>query len=120
MRDIGVSDHSLMTAETMTDSTGMFLTPNTVTPQTYTFLNLAKGPVVMEVPPNILGVVDDMWFRYVADIGLVGPDKGKGGKYLFVPPEYKGNLPESGYLCFQAGDLWPVCWFPQLRGQGRC
>ena len=101
MRDIGVSDHTLMTAETMTDSTGMFLTPNTVTPQTYTFLNLAKGPVVMEVPHNILGVVDDMWFRYVADIGLLGPDRGKGGKYLFVPPHYKGNLPESGYFVFK-------------------
>jgi len=102
MRAAGVPDHTLMTMEQMTDSTGMYLTPNTVTPQTYTFLNLKDGPVVMEVPPGILGPVDDMWFRYICDIGFVGPDKGKGGKYLFLPPGYKGDVPKSGYFVFKS------------------
>ena len=48
-------------------------------------MDLKDGPVVVEAPPNILGVVDDFWFRYVIDLGNAGPDKGKGGKYLFVP-----------------------------------
>ena len=39
-----------------------------------------------------------MWFRWVTDFGLPGPDRGEGGRYLFVPPDYKGELPESGYF----------------------
>jgi hypothetical protein len=45
----------------------------------------------------VLGPVDDAYFRWVIDVGLTGADKGNGGKYLFVPPGYTGNLP-SGYL----------------------
>ena len=46
----------------------------------------------------VLGLANDMWYRFVINIGVVGPDKGKGGKYLFVPPGYKGTLPKSGYF----------------------
>jgi hypothetical protein len=53
--------------------------------------------MVMETPPNVLGVVDDFWFRNVTDFGLVGPDKGKGGKFLMLPPGYKEEIPE-GYI----------------------
>jgi hypothetical protein len=42
-------------------------------------------------------MIDDFWFRYVTDIGIVGPDQGKGGKYLLLPPGYKGEAPE-GYM----------------------
>jgi hypothetical protein len=45
-----------------------------------------------------LGVIDDIWFRWVTDIGLPGPDRGEGGRYLLVPPDYKGVLPENGYF----------------------
>jgi hypothetical protein len=41
--------------------------------------------------------VDDADFRWVTDVGLTGPDKGHGGKYLFVPPGHTGKLPEHGY-----------------------
>jgi len=102
MRAAGVPDNTLMTMEQMTDSTGMYLTPNTVTPQTYTFLNLKDGPVVMEVPPGVLGPADDMWFRHIGDIGIAGPDQGKGGKYLFLPPGYKGEVPETGYFVIES------------------
>jgi hypothetical protein len=65
-------------------------------------LNLKDGPVVMEVPPNILGPVDDMWMHFICDIGNVGPDKGKGGKFLFLPPGYKGDVPKTGYFVFES------------------
>ena len=42
--------------------------------------------------------MDDAYFRWVTDIGLTGPDKGKGGKYLFVPPGYSGSAPSEGYF----------------------
>jgi hypothetical protein len=54
--------------------------------------------MVMETPPNVLGIIDNFWFHYVTDFGNAGPDKGKGGKYLLVPPDYKGKLPSSGYI----------------------
>jgi hypothetical protein len=44
--------------------------------------------------------VDDAWFHYVTDLGNAGPDKGKGGKFLFLPPDYKGATP-SGYYIFK-------------------
>lgn len=58
------------------------------------------GPTVIEVPPNVLGVVDDGWQRFVTDLGNAGPDKGKGGKYLLLPPGYEGEVPE-GYFVYK-------------------
>ena len=73
------------------DARSLFLTPNTTTVYVFTCLDLSDGPMVMEVPPGVLGPVDDAYFRWVTDIGLTGPDAGKGGKYLFVPPGYKAR-----------------------------
>jgi len=55
------------------------------------------GPMVMETPAGMLGAFNDAWFRYIADIGPFGEDKGKGGKYLILPPDYNGEIPE-GYF----------------------
>lgn len=80
-------------------STPIFLTPNTETTYGVTFLDLkAWGPTVIEAPPQSLGVVDDFWFRYVADMGIAGPDKGAGGKFLFLPPGYEGERPDGYYI----------------------
>ena len=54
--------------------------------------------MVFEVPPKLLGTLDDMWFRWVTDIGAPGPDRGEGGKYLILPPGYDGPVPEGGYF----------------------
>ncbi len=56
---------------------------------------------MVESPPNVLGMVDDFWFRYVCDMGSAGPDKGKGGKYFILPPGYKGAVPK-GYFVFRS------------------
>jgi hypothetical protein len=42
--------------------------------------------------------VNDAFFRYVTDLGLVGADKGKGGKYLLVGPDYEGEIPEGYFV----------------------
>src|SRR5262249_23273077 len=34
--------------------------------------------------------------RWIADMGLPGPDAGKGGKHLLLPPGYQGETP-AGY-----------------------
>jgi hypothetical protein len=58
-----------------------------------------SGPVVVVIPPgNQYGVVLDAWQRPVEDVGRIGPDQGQGGKYLIVPPDYQGELPQQGYI----------------------
>ena len=76
------------------NSGSFFLTANTETTYGSMFLDLrANGPTVIENPPDSLCVLDDFWFRYVADLGLAGPDQGAGGKYLILPPSYDGDEP---------------------------
>jgi hypothetical protein len=84
--------------ENLMDARSLFLTPNSTTVYLFTCIDLKDGPIVMEVPPGVLGPVDDAYFRWVTDIGLTGPDRGKGGRYLFVPPGYSGSLPSEGYF----------------------
>jgi hypothetical protein len=57
-----------------------------------------RCPLVIEVPPKVLGAVNDMWQRWVADLGITGPDKGSGGNYLFLPPGYKGDVPDGYFV----------------------
>ena len=64
----------------------------------WVWLDTKAGPLVIEVPPGLLGVMDDFWFRYVADIGVVGADKGKGGKYVLLPPGYTGEVPKGYFV----------------------
>jgi hypothetical protein len=88
--------------EQMVDARTVELTANNNTPYTWFWVDLRKGPLVIEAPPKVLGLVDDMWYRWVGDIGITGPDKGKGGKYLLLPPGYKGKVP-SGYFIMRPG-----------------
>ncbi|HMD08521.1 MAG TPA: DUF1254 domain-containing protein [Candidatus Acidoferrum sp.] len=100
MREVGAVDGTFGVFNTLMDSKSLFLTANTDTVYAFTWIDLSKGPVVIESPPNSLGIMNDFWFRYVADLGNAGPDKGKGGKYLFLPPGYKGDVPQ-GYFVFK-------------------
>ena len=81
----------------MVDSRTVELTANDNTPYTWFWLDLSKGPLVLEVPPKVLGLIDDMWYHWTIDLGITGPDKGAGGKYLLLPPGYKGKTPSKGY-----------------------
>jgi len=83
--------------ENLMDARSLFLTPNTTTVYVISCIDLKDGPIVASVPPEVLGPVDDGYFRWVTDVGLTGPDRGRGGKYLFVPPDYKGDIPSDGY-----------------------
>lgn len=56
------------------------------------------GPTVVEVPPNVLGIVNDGWMRWLIDLGNAGPDRGKGGKYLLLPPGYEGDVPDEYFI----------------------
>ena len=80
------------------DSQTLVVTANTSTLYAYAGTDLAKdGPTVIEIPPGMLGFLDDAWQRFVGNMGVTGPDKGLGGKYLVLPPGYQGEVP-SGYF----------------------
>ncbi|EAS42973.1 DUF1254 domain-containing protein [Photobacterium profundum] len=92
------------------DSNPLFLTGNTDTVYASAFLDLERdGPTVIEVPAGMgPTTVNDAFFRFVTDLGIVGPDKGKGGKYLILPPDYQGEVPE-GYFVSRSTSY--VNWF---------
>jgi hypothetical protein len=98
-RAVGGVDGTVGIFQNLMDSKSLFLTANTESIYYATWIDLKNGPIVVESPPNVLGVVNDFWFRYVTDLGNAGPNKGKGGKYLILPPDYKGPVPE-GYFVF--------------------
>jgi hypothetical protein len=62
------------------------------------FVDLKDGPVVYEAAPQMQGLLDDFWHRPLTDIGAAGPDQGKGGKYLLLPPGYTGEIPDGYYV----------------------
>ena len=69
IRGFGPDNQTIVIFETLMDSRALFLTANTESIYTMAWIDLKDGPVVIESPPNTLGIVDDFWFRYVADLG---------------------------------------------------
>lgn len=92
----GPPNQTVLVFEELMDSKALWLTPNTVSVYMVVWVELGDEPMVIETPPNVLGLVDNAWFRYVGDFGNAGPDRGKGGKYLLVPDHYEGEIP-NGY-----------------------
>ena len=79
----GVEDNSFLLFSELMDSTSLFLTANCDTVYFWGFVDLSDGPMVIEVPAlgapsGILGTIDDMWFNWVTDVGLPGPDRARG------------------------------------------
>jgi len=108
-RDMGMGkSNQILIWEQLGDSKSLALTYNNTSLYTWGFLDLKNdGPTVIEVPPGVLGILDDAAFRYIVDMGAAGPDKGKGGKYLVLPPGYKGEVPD-GYFVYQSNtyNVW--------------
>jgi len=100
VRDLGMRDSSdiLVTANRL-DSTPLILTGNTESLYSFFVLDLkADGPTVVEVPPGVMGPIDDHNFLFLADVGPTGQDMGKGGKYLILPPGYEGDVPDGYFV----------------------
>lgn len=110
MQDLGMKPNEVLVFSELMDARSLFLTANADTVYVMGYLDLTKGPVVIETPPAFLGVVQDAWFRWVIDLGLPGPDRGVGGKYLIVPPGYDGELPDGGFFVARA-QTNTILWF---------
>ena len=99
-RSIGAVEYNqVMILDRLLDSAPLFLTGNTSTMYVVPDFDLEEtGPMVVEAPAGMLGAFNDAWFRYMGDIGPAGPDKGKGGKYLVLPPGYEDDVPEGYFV----------------------
>jgi hypothetical protein len=76
------------------DAQSLFLTPNTESVYGMQFLDLKRdGPTIVEVPPGLLGGFSNMWQQSLIGIGPTAADKGKGGRFLLLPPDYKPEPP---------------------------
>ena len=95
---IGAKPGDVIIFSELMDANSLFLTANADTVYYLAGLDLSKGPMVVEQPSNAVGTINDMWFSWIIDIGGPGPDRGLGGKYLIVGPDYDGPLPEGGYF----------------------
>jgi hypothetical protein len=93
------------------DAKTLVTTPNSDVLYAMSYVDLGKdGPLVMDAPPMLQGILLDYWQRpipvdggkFFGDVGFFGPDAGKGGKFLLLPPGYKGTVPE-GYYVYHSG-----------------
>jgi len=115
IREFGPDNETAIIWESRLDSKGLLLTGNTTVIYMFLWVNTTDGPVVIESPPDVLAILDDFWFHYVTDIGNAGEERGKGGKYLILPPKYEGDVP-SGYMVRKSntyGNWLAVRGFPK-------
>jgi hypothetical protein len=84
--------------ESLMDAQTTLLTGNCETVYGLVSFDLKRdGPVVVELPPMMLGGFNDIWQRSIADVGPTGVDRGAGGKILLLPPNHRETPPE-GYV----------------------
>lgn len=99
----GVEDNVIVAYSGPAVSMHKAITSNAATPYITAYTDLRKGPVVLTLPAisekaSLYGQVVDAWQLTIADVGPSGMDKGKGGKYIFLPPGYNGDIPEGYYV----------------------
>jgi hypothetical protein len=102
LRDAGAKDNDIVFWSKPSGWKNQTTTPNASV--RYLFINFntqTDGPVVLEVPAavgaGLFGTVVDAWQVPLIDLGPSGQDEGKGGKFLLLPPDFKGEVP-AGYF----------------------
>ena len=99
LEGLGMKDNDVLAMSKPLTTRHEYLTANNTTPYITANADLRNGPIVVEVPAAsdkgvMYGQVVDAWQDSVADVGPSGADKGKGGKYLFLPPGFKDPVPD--------------------------
>ena len=103
------------------DSRTWVPTPNADVIYSMSYLDLKEtGPLVVAAPPNVIGMFTDFFQRTLTDVGLVGPDRARGGLYLLLPPNYDGEVPQ-GYFTFTSSTYNVLLFFRTImtKGAGR-
>jgi hypothetical protein len=122
LRETKAKDNQMLYWSRLLDWKNQTLTPNTdviyLTPH---FDTKDAGPVVMEIPPAeggaIVGTIMDAWQTPLEDVGPAGADKGKGGKYLFLPPGHTAKTP-AGYIVLPSSTYRGYALLRSIRKSG--
>jgi hypothetical protein len=97
-QDLGIDFNDMGITDNFVGPESVWLTANDTTIYSVINIDVAQGPVVIDIPPGaIVGLLDDFWQRNLVDVGLPGPDAGNGGKFLLLPPGYDGDVPPDYY-----------------------
>ena len=100
------------------DSRTWIPTPNGDVIYSLTFLDLKQtGPLVVAAPRDVIGMFTDLFQRTITDVGLIGPDRARGGLYLLLPPDYDGEVPQ-GYFAFKSKTYNVMLFFRTVMGKG--
>jgi hypothetical protein len=84
------------------DSRTWVPTPNADVIYSMSYLDLKEtGPLIVAAPANVIGMFTDFFQRTITDVGLIGPDRARGGQYLLLPPDFDGQIPQ-GYFAFKS------------------
>lgn len=102
-KTFGATSHDLVLYSSYADKLGI-LTANATTPYLMGFYDLSRtGPMVIDLPPGpIAGGLADFWQREMGAMGEMGPDHGKGGKYVVVAPGASAPADAKGYRVLPA------------------
>jgi hypothetical protein len=93
-------------------------TPNADVIYAMSYLDLKEtGPLVVAAPPNVIGMFTDFFQRTITDVGLIGPDRARGGLYLLLPPDYDGPVPQ-GYFAFKSSTYNVLLFFRTIMSPG--
>jgi len=93
-------------------------TPNADVIYSMSYLDLKEtGPLVVAAPPNVIGMFTDFFQRTITDVGAIGPDRGRGGLYLLLPPDYQGHVP-GGYFVFRSSTYNVFLFFRTVMAKG--
>jgi len=117
-REFGAGYHVLPIWKDRMDSRAWVPTPNADVIYSMSYLDLkATGPLVVAAPSNVIGMFTDFFQRTITDVGAIGPDRGRGGLYLLLPPGYQGHVP-SGYFAFTSSTYNVFLFFRTVMAPG--
>ena len=100
------------------DSRAWVPTPNGDVIYSMSYLDLGEtGPLVVAAPPHVIGMFTDFFQRTITDVGAIGPDRGRGGLFLLLPPNYNGHVP-AGYYTFESSTNNVFLFFRTVMKKG--
>jgi hypothetical protein len=101
------------------DSRTWVPTPNGDVIYSMNYLDLKEtGPLVVAAPRDVIGMFTDFFQRTITDVGLIGPDRARGGLYLLLPPDYDGEIPQ-GYFTFKSRTYNVLLFFRTVMAKGK-
>ncbi len=100
---LGTNSHTVIVADKSAEQQQLILTANQDTIYLSGALDLREGPIVMELPVGLLGTLNNVWQQPLSDLGgPFSPEQNRGGRFLILPPGFKGTLPQLHHHVVQS------------------